>query len=455
MSESFKVTAEVHFAQHLASNQKRIRDRTLKRLQKWLSARSECNNAFTHDDMLKLWKGLFYCMWMSDKPLIQENLADAISKLIHRFSRNEYTYLFIECFFETMSREWFGLDKFRLEKFMMLVRRFLRESFVFLKKQKWSDCDIKCFFEILEKNALVAKMNSTFLSFKLHIIDIFLEELARVGGEELLPEHMTLFLMPFCKMMAKTNNNLLLSDIAKNIFEFIIYQDSNDIIEEENDDENRESKLECEEILPVLKVNYEEIGDLLFAYAKKRSIKKKNRNVMYKLVKKFKDLSQGITPSELDNEPLSSGSDIDDGDINDAVNRYQEDLKKYKLESEQWKLNRKKTIKETRKKLKTAKKNKVLNRDTKLDQNNNESVSEPLHSKNDDDNINQMNMDNKNYNQMPSELKIRQKRTKGKTRKSNSNSKKLKMANTDIKISPKIRKNISKRNRKNKVKLMS
>ena len=23
--------------------------------------------------MLKLWKGLFYCMWMSDKPLVQVN----------------------------------------------------------------------------------------------------------------------------------------------------------------------------------------------------------------------------------------------------------------------------------------------------------------------------------------------------------------------------------------------
>ncbi|XP_023213614.1 ribosomal RNA processing protein 1 homolog A-like [Centruroides sculpturatus] len=125
MSEKrIKVTAEVHFAQHLASNQKKIRDRAFKRLQRWLAARSSCENAFEHEDMMKLWKGLFYCMWMSDKPLIQETLADSMSKLIHRFSRIEYTYMFIECFFETMSREWFGLDKFRLEKFMMVRQNF-------------------------------------------------------------------------------------------------------------------------------------------------------------------------------------------------------------------------------------------------------------------------------------------------------------------------------------------
>lgn len=26
---------------------------------------------FGEVDLLKIWKGLFYCMWMSDKPLIQ------------------------------------------------------------------------------------------------------------------------------------------------------------------------------------------------------------------------------------------------------------------------------------------------------------------------------------------------------------------------------------------------
>lgn len=31
---------------------------------------------FTETDMLKLWKGLFYCMWMSDKPLVQVRLVN-------------------------------------------------------------------------------------------------------------------------------------------------------------------------------------------------------------------------------------------------------------------------------------------------------------------------------------------------------------------------------------------
>jgi hypothetical protein len=30
-----------------------------------------CITEFTDDDFMRIWKGLFYCMWMADKPLVQ------------------------------------------------------------------------------------------------------------------------------------------------------------------------------------------------------------------------------------------------------------------------------------------------------------------------------------------------------------------------------------------------
>ena len=32
--------------------------------------------------MMKLWKGLFYTFWMSDKPLVQEELAIVLSEMV-------------------------------------------------------------------------------------------------------------------------------------------------------------------------------------------------------------------------------------------------------------------------------------------------------------------------------------------------------------------------------------
>lgn len=36
-------------------------------------------------EMMKLWKGLFYAFWMSDKPPVQEELAIALSKMVQAF----------------------------------------------------------------------------------------------------------------------------------------------------------------------------------------------------------------------------------------------------------------------------------------------------------------------------------------------------------------------------------
>lgn len=36
----------------------------------------------SHLEMMKLWKGLFYTFWMSDKPDIQEELAIALAGMV-------------------------------------------------------------------------------------------------------------------------------------------------------------------------------------------------------------------------------------------------------------------------------------------------------------------------------------------------------------------------------------
>ena len=45
----------------------------------------ESKHTFDNSEMLRLWKGLHYCFWMSDKPLVQEELAGKIATLIHCF----------------------------------------------------------------------------------------------------------------------------------------------------------------------------------------------------------------------------------------------------------------------------------------------------------------------------------------------------------------------------------
>jgi ribosomal RNA-processing protein 1 len=55
------------FARALASNDYQTRAKGLEALTRWLSRKSEVSQ----QDMLKIWKSLYYCFWHSDKAPVQ------------------------------------------------------------------------------------------------------------------------------------------------------------------------------------------------------------------------------------------------------------------------------------------------------------------------------------------------------------------------------------------------
>lgn len=57
---------------------------------------------------------------MSDKPLIQEELAESLSKIVHCLKTKEVVLLYTECVLRTLGIEWFGIDQYRLDKFCMV-----------------------------------------------------------------------------------------------------------------------------------------------------------------------------------------------------------------------------------------------------------------------------------------------------------------------------------------------
>jgi ribosomal RNA-processing protein 1 len=59
-------------------------------------------------------------MWMSDKPLVQEELSEELGSLVHCFPDIKISIQFFQQFLETMCLEWFGIDQWRIDKFMMV-----------------------------------------------------------------------------------------------------------------------------------------------------------------------------------------------------------------------------------------------------------------------------------------------------------------------------------------------
>lgn len=56
----------------LVDSSKAQRTKAVERLKSWINART-LNPAsfFSYDDLIKIWKGLYYNMWMADKPVLQ------------------------------------------------------------------------------------------------------------------------------------------------------------------------------------------------------------------------------------------------------------------------------------------------------------------------------------------------------------------------------------------------
>ncbi|XP_013890146.1 ribosomal RNA processing protein 1 homolog A, partial [Austrofundulus limnaeus] len=343
---------EVFLAQRLASNEKYIRNRAMKKLRKYISVRSlNASGGFTEEDLLKLWKGLFYCLWMQDKPLLQEELSNQICSLIHNFPDIDKQLMYLDSFLQTMKREWTGIDRLRMDKFYQLVRFMIRQTFELLKRNNWESNVMDKFVKLLTSDLLQSDSKPP-SGLQLHILDLYLTELAAVGAAELSADQNLMFIEPFCKTAAKTKSRMLFSAICRNILGTIIDQAPfavEDLMKEmkvldsdsgqESEEEGEEVEDECEEnktrskiackkpagkqingrkqseddddeddmfhsddsdselphddMGPILQFDYSAVADKLLALARRSSTPGHNRQKLYKIIIVLRDLSEG------------------------------------------------------------------------------------------------------------------------------------------------------------------
>ncbi|SPC64927.1 related to RRP1 - involved in processing rRNA precursor species to mature rRNAs [Ustilago sp. UG-2017b] len=256
-----KEDASIPLGKALASTEKRIRDYAVRSLHSFLAT----NGAHTIPDLelQKLWKGLFYCFWMSDKPLVQQRLANDLAQLVlvHPSSSTSSTsststtspdeeggmseralagLKFLEAFWDTIVSEWGALDKHRIDKFYLLVRRFVASGFQLLAEEGWNLDATRRFAQILGKfQGGVLSTNDPKVpdSLTYHLSDIYLDELEKVieqvdnsqnkeekeeqeeEEEEDLPLIPTLELLkPFVDALATAKSKAMYERIWSNVF---------------------------------------------------------------------------------------------------------------------------------------------------------------------------------------------------------------------------------------------
>ena len=149
----------------LADTDPVIRSRSFKKL------RHACRKPVTdYSELLRLWRGLWYALWMADKRVNQTAVAVEAVQLGQVYSDADYT-LWTRAFFETLISMWSGLDKWRVDKFLLLVRVFVAESFRRLRLSLWNHTMIGNF------NKEISVLATRCLGAAMHVVRVFWEEL--------------------------------------------------------------------------------------------------------------------------------------------------------------------------------------------------------------------------------------------------------------------------------------
>ncbi|KXS20415.1 Nop52-domain-containing protein, partial [Gonapodya prolifera JEL478] len=154
--------------------EKKIRDKAVTKLAAWLEARGEL---VADDELARLWKGLFYCFWMSDKRPVQHQLAETLASIALRLRSPTSAIKYIGQFWRTLVAEWSGVDRLRIDKFYLLCRRFHRAAFRVLGKDGWSGEAVDAMCAVLGEGPLDPTSPRVPDSLRYHTAEVFFDEL--------------------------------------------------------------------------------------------------------------------------------------------------------------------------------------------------------------------------------------------------------------------------------------
>ena len=250
---------EQSLAKRLAHTDKSVRDDAFEMVGNWLesqlpsiSIKEEDEMENQHLELLKFWKALFYCVWMSDKPAVQMELVGKVAHLLRIFyqpltlspniknkkekvqleksvwdHRAENGIIFFRCFFETLIREWAGLDRYRLDKFLSLIRKMLHEGFLFCsdrlnesgsskkaRDNEMTNWEKKASAGIASVLSDVMSSSSTPNGIRLHIADIFVDELLLALGSRLNTQLFLSIASPMASVLRNTDSLVLFERVS-------------------------------------------------------------------------------------------------------------------------------------------------------------------------------------------------------------------------------------------------
>jgi len=400
---------EIKFGRLVGSNDVRKRHDAIYKLEVYLKERCRVDNeGLSELDLLKLWKGLWHCLYMADKVPVQDELGRRLSELIWCVSgtKDEDLYaaqcylemedgdddddddgddeeddemdegdgvkameeddvddasastkssdaddpddideeeeeeeeeaedeedessmrhtrgahlasLFLKTFFKTIRRDWGKMDKYRIDKFYTLIRLMMYQVYKYMGVRKWNYGIIRLFNDGLYDEVLSQIPNG----MRLHVIDLCLEELAKVekdvGGVE-TQIYMNV-MEPFWSMCQMEKDEVVRHRCMENIVDKFLLKYS--VVKED-----RKEGGDADDELVFKKVHVGSIARTLFELGSDEDTIDKYRESLYAAHKTYLKRIKliGIDAPE-EEQGSSSDHDNDDGQNDAQSNKEKQD----------------------------------------------------------------------------------------------------------------------------------
>jgi ribosomal RNA-processing protein 1 len=203
---------QVKLARALVHPDKAVRDATYADLTKFV----ESIKTFSEMEMLKLWKALYYCLWLSDKVDVQQEVVNYLCGLFLKFKTEGLALLCVRICYRTIMREWQHLDQYRIDKVYRLIRGMIRQSFNHLNANHWPEQLTEAFTNALDEEILQKTPNG----LRFQCADVFLEELHNATNGDIQTAQFLLCAKPFIKGATATKTDPVYRDrVTASVFQ--------------------------------------------------------------------------------------------------------------------------------------------------------------------------------------------------------------------------------------------
>ncbi|KAJ1991820.1 hypothetical protein GGI26_003714 [Coemansia sp. RSA 1358] len=269
---------EQAFGKKLAHIDKDVRDSALASIRHRFST----ENDIAYIDMLRHWKALFYCFWLSDMPLVQQELAWDLADLILVCSGDNRVQ-FVRAFWETVCREWFDIDKHRLDKYLLLMRRVVFFTFRSMQRNSWDRQLVSDYLKVYQEYPVNSSEPKVPNSIRTHVADVYIDEMVRLvatvmnDGEAQQGESSEIpvatLLEPFIRFIGCSTIKHLPSKIQESVFMDTVVRIA-EAEERANAENNSDSEDSVQDIGRDNQMDNEEVDQLQFLIDAIPAIKK-------------------------------------------------------------------------------------------------------------------------------------------------------------------------------------